>query len=39
MGATGPSGPAGASPQIIAAPDEATAVSNSASDPDNFYVW
>jgi len=38
-GPQGPTGPTGPSPQIITAPDQATAVSNSSADTANFYVW
>lgn len=41
-GATGPqgaAGPQGPPAQIIEVADEATAVSESTADPDNFYFW
>lgn len=38
-GPPGPQGPAGPPAQIIQVADEATAVTESTADPDNFYFW
>lgn len=38
-GPVGPAGPQGPSAQIIQAADEATALTESANDPDNLYYW
>lgn len=38
-GPMGPAGPAGPPAQLIQVADEATAITDSANDPDNFYFW
>ena len=38
-GAAGAAGPQGPSAQIIEVADEATAITESTNDPDNFYFW